>query len=466
MLKKFRLSFDNRKFLVFLFVLIASGMGLTMVFLVPPVQAPDDIGHFMRAAQCAAGDCFCYTKASNPGVGGAGLDPALMRFVKPFHPPLQEMTAKQFRDIWSISWSHTKQFQHNMLLAVYPPTFYLPQTLAVKLGQYLDWTVLETMYLARGINLLCAVAICAIALWFIQQNIIPYLVLLLLPMTLFQFSSVSHDACLISSCFLLVSLLTRIEGTYDKLKLLRITAFLMFLLGWSRLPLVVFSWALLLPTWGQGVRPVKLRTRWLYVVGIHMFVGVWNAYCTLRFWSNPTHHPGQVVSVGGQVKFILAQPMSFVAAVLNTLWQEFGPWRDMLIGVLGRLDLRLPQYCYEMGCYALIFVFIGILFDVQRSRSKAFWSLFALGCAAIFVLMFVLYLAWTPVGLSHIEGVQGRYLLCVMPFIVAGIPQLPIGQLWARRLSRIFNVLALYCSLACLAEVPMAILHRYYVAAG
>ena len=48
------------------------------------------------------------------------------------------------------------------------------------------------------------------------------------------------------------------------------------------------------------------------------------------------------------------------------------------------------------------------------------------------------YLSWTPVGGGVVEGMQGRYLLPLLPLLILVVPPMPgigraAGAIWARR---------------------------------
>ncbi len=131
-----------------------------------------------------------------------------------------------------------------------------------------------------------------------------------------------------------------------------------------------------------------------------------------------------LVNPAFQMQHILQNPLSFPAAVINTLSKnDF--FINSMIGVLGWFNFTYQAIVYSF--YFLVFGFV--IRELISYRKKilpayAILSLFLI-CGAAFILPFlVLYIFWTPVGYPQILGVQGRYFLILLPFIILIIHQL------------------------------------------
>ena len=92
---------------------------------------------------------------------------------------------------------------------------------------------------------------------------------------------------------------------------------------------------------------------------------------------------------------------------------------ESAFGVLGWTNVFLPKWAYGLITLA---VPLGLLASRDRpaplSPLACLWIALLLG-VVVALVEFALYIVWTPVGRSLIEGVQGRYFLPVAP--LAGV---------------------------------------------
>jgi uncharacterized membrane protein len=165
------------------------------------------------------------------------------------------------------------------------------------------------------------------------------------------------------------------------------------------------------------------------------------------------------VNAGDQVQFVLQNPLSFLGAMYETL-SEQGDWilREA-IGVFGWDDTTLPLLVY----FAFIAIAAAVLYHAIVRAVLILTPLqiaVVLGVVVLTVLSLVasLYVVWTPVGADRIEGVQGRYLIGLMPLAVFGIGQL--SALVGRQ--RLLNAVIVLFLPVVLYNLYRAIDLRYY----
>src|SRR5690606_28828581 len=80
----------------------------------------------------------------------------------------------------------------------------------------------------------------------------------------------------------------------------------------------------------------------------------------------------------------------------------------------------------------------------------------------IFGILLSLYITWTPVHETYIEGVQGRYFLPLALLLVAAIPAMGAGA----TLRAVLTSFVAATPLVTYAVVPWAVLSRYYMSPG
>ena len=76
------------------------------------------------------------------------------------------------------------------------------------------------------------------------------------------------------------------------------------------------------------------------------------------------------------------------------------------------------------------------------------------------------YIYWTPIGLGHVEGLQGRYLIPLAPAVVylvwaltGKLPAFPLHKWSNRRLNAITTGITLFAS----TYAIILVYFRYYV---
>jgi len=112
--------------------------------------------------------------------------------------------------------------------------------------------------------------------------------------------------------------------------------------------------------------------------------------------------------------FMLDNPLHFPTMLIGNVQDAFELWRQ-LIGILGWLDTALHPWVYPAASGLLLLtLLVPLKLDCKtRCRLTLFAGLSVLGyCFAVFLIF---YLVWTPTDSFHVEGVQGRYFIVVLP---------------------------------------------------
>ena len=180
---------------------------LSISFLIPPFQSPDEFVHFDRAYLLSKGDAFLNSKGN---VSGGYIDTGLMTFMNLFHAipfRYENKIDNRGRGVsQQIRWSGKKQFI--ALPVVYGPLLYIPQALAVIVGEASGMTVSNTYYLARFFSLTVTLTLLGCALLLYPAPLI-LIAVFIIPMSLFQMGSSSMDSVSFAICVLAASLYKR-----------------------------------------------------------------------------------------------------------------------------------------------------------------------------------------------------------------------------------------------------------------
>jgi uncharacterized membrane protein len=163
------------------------------------------------------------------------------------------------------------------------------------------------------------------------------------------------------------------------------------------------------------------------------------------------------VGSSGQISFITNNPIKYVKTIVRTVRIENENWAIMYIGKLGWLDTALPVVIYNSFLAVVIFVaLINQRPDLTLNIKERMVLLVVSGISFVGVIT-ALYVIWTPVGAKYIEGVQGRYLIPIVPvFIVSFYNRyIPLPS------KLVSTIVTLYVFII-LSMTVFALIQRYY----
>ncbi|QSX79652.1 DUF2142 domain-containing protein [Agrilutibacter solisilvae] len=271
------------------------------------------------------------------------------------------------------------------------------------------------LLLARLLNLLLAVALVAWGVARARRGKWALVLVALLPMSLFQMASLSADALTLSLTLAWLGLVSGLAG--GGISVAR---------AQGPLWLLSLSIALLKPgaAWILAAllfcRPAYAREPRAFALDLVKFVALpWVIHAA---WILAAVGDAPVlagVDPKANLALLTAHPFAFPRQLLNAfsggegllLWQR-------LIGVLGWLDVRLSPWAYWAGTGAVLAAVWSHPADAPpRPREVApLACLFALGATAVLALPLFLY--WTPTGAPAVLGLQGRYFLPTLAFLL------------------------------------------------
>lgn len=303
-------------------------------------------------------------------------------------------------------------------MALYAPICHLPQALGIMVTKLFGGNIVVQCYAGRIVNFALSVFLIYYAIKLIPFKKYIILCISLLPMTLCEFASMSSDALTIAisiffTCYILYLKYdeSKKQVTGKDIAILAISSIVVALSKIVYIPLVLLIF--ILPKEKFGSLKKKNITTIIIAVCSIIINLIWLAYCS-RFLIE--FRPG--VDSGDQVKFVLTHPIRYILIAFRT-------WND-------NLTLYLPQLFGEglanlqqssIFIYSSIPLALLILVtneDEDRVKIDTFTR-----CTFIFVFLAIfalictsLYVQWTRVANSLIEGIQIRYLLPILPLFI------------------------------------------------
>jgi hypothetical protein len=429
------------------FVFLSLAFGSLVILVVPPLRGPDEISHFLRIYSYARGELL-------PAVE---IDGRKGTFVE-----------RELYDQSHFFWSAGELFatgrergvRYQQIMALhrdragpgdeldqettfapfagtegYNPVAYIPYIAAAAIGRLLGLDFLDLLLLMRLFGLAAFTAVAAYAIRVSPVLKWAFVLIAMLPVSLYNRSVLSADGAALSSAMVITALCLSGAHKIDAGRVWERSLW-MTLCALSKQPQIVF---LLLELMVSRLK--KLPRRWrsalivvlpclilspLWVVAVSAEVGAW------RLQGDGPHQPEHFDPLW-KLFYIWEHPSHFPLAV----WTTLSVWGDRLwpelIGIVGWQDIWLPSSIYLVLMTLLVLVPIQRLQldGATRARVMVITGLAVLAYVAVVYLIF--FLTYTPLNVDHVRGVQGRYFVIALPaaavFVAAVINrELPDGM--------------------------------------
>ena len=190
------------------FLCLSLFVGSIMVVINPPFQVPDEPVHFFRSYQISELNIFKIRDDIPKSLVEFAAICDRMRF------STHEKTNR--REILSLSEINLNPRIRTSVITPNLTIPYIPQAAGIVIGKILHLNPLWLLYLGRVFNLLVSVVLVFLAIR--TTPVLKWLFFLLgiMPMTLYQFSSLSYDALTIGLSFLLISAILKLALDHEK----------------------------------------------------------------------------------------------------------------------------------------------------------------------------------------------------------------------------------------------------------
>lgn len=411
-----------------LFVLLAAFFGICTIFVMPPFLGPDEQFQMYRAYQVSEGS-YTFDLNSNGGAGysyPAGLIGDIGTFYEHTNsgvkvtPSLLINLAQKKIDLNT----KNKVFVENEGMVAYSPLAFVPQTIGITIAKNIYPSALIMLYVTRLFNLIAFIGFIYLAIRLTPIGKLSMFVIALFPMAIQQAASASSDVTAIGLGFLAVALFLKLYIQTAKITRRQIF-YVLILAVWIGMVKQTYP-LLILPFLFLPVKLFNSRRQRITVKLLTLFLSfgsaiIWYLYIkNLGFaFINPSSWgAGQYQ----QMNFILHNSTSFLHTLFNTFVVNLSPntsGPSLLLGIFGQFSLLT----YAMPISMMLVTFVLLLFTLlvqnnpklNRKIQVIFLLVFIMSVLAIAA---TLYLVWTPVGTSIINGIQGRYFLPLLPLLI------------------------------------------------
>lgn len=408
---------DSNRLPTALFVVLSLVTGLLYCVVTPPFQSPDEWLHAYRAWAIADGQL---EPRRHEGRVGFDLPPEIPALAASLAAPIvtgaqQHIDPERIRAAFAAPPAGTSRVFVNTAPAAYLTSLmYLPQVAGIALGKLLGLSPLACLYLARLVNLLAGTALVALAIR--REPWRPWLLTLvaLAPMAAFLRGSASADVVPAGVAFWLtarIASLALVPGAAVSRRDWLVIAAGAALLAPMKLvyaPIGLAAW--LIPDRAFASRAAAWRAR----LGLAALVVISSLYASARATKFAVPFRYDVaVDPHAQLQLLLANPLRAPALLVAHFADYWDRYLAQIVGQLGWLAVNLPKPL--IVAYALVIAAVWWLETrvVLEPRRWAFAAFLVASVAAATSLS--QYLIWTAVGADYIDGVQGRYLIPLVP---------------------------------------------------
>jgi len=455
--------------------------GLLFLVIIPPMQGADESNHFLRAYQIASGNML----SDYVGPSKGGISTQLKSYDRSVGGTLPrgvvDFTQAAFGDIpqhidHKMSWPIFKKLAHYTNgtdtkaasfgnTAAYSPVAYAPQVVGIWIGKIISDRPIVAFYIARFVGLLVGAALIAWAVRLMPFGKLFFAVIALLPMVAAQLPIVTADTMAIGFAFLVTAATLRFafrDADMSRREIVFLLAIFMVLglVKPSLAPLAFVLLALLRNTFIAKRKAVAIIVT--CIVATCALAAGWNMLVKdIVTFGYQQAYP--MSNIAAQMSYIIHQPLAYGQVLLGTL---FGHYFDFavfsFIGIIGWADTALPMIAIVAGFVNVAFAFyLTTQSEKLRSTHWLKWLAVAIVATVFCVTATFMYLFCNNVKDTYVTGLQGRYLIPVVP--VLAIVALFGKQTLKQQRFATLGKRCLYSSIVLIIVMAWVAVLRFYV---
>lgn len=387
-------------------------MGSLIAHALPPNGIPDEIAHLSKIAKVSSGVLFSDSGAV-PVVDVFSMYANMNDVREPAVIDPQALSTALSRPVACARAERTLPTMADS----YAPHLYAAPALVLSASCGLHTSFGNFLKIARIVNLLLAAGLIAIGIRYAVLGKWSLVAVGLLPMTLAQVASVSADSLTLSLSFCFIGLVSGIAGGSIRIYKLRY---------W--LPLLALAIAFAKPG-SAWILIAILFCRHAYIAQGRSFkLGVatvlvipWIVHAAWVVLSASGAKPLAGVDPQSNLALLQSNPLQVATLGFNTFFGAHGEFiYKSTVGLLGWLDIPLSTWAYGVAGIALI----GSLWANDRLPRIPLWVRALAVSAAIgsmAMLSLPLYLYWTDPAHGIVMGLQGRYFLPTLAFLLVWV---------------------------------------------
>ena len=180
----------------------------------------------------------------------------------------------------------------------------------------------------------------------------------------------------------------------------------------------------------------------------------------LQYFSN-----NQIFNPIRQINFLFSNPINIIKVIAVTTVERFSFYLQSLIGIFGWLEYGLDPLSYLLYGLFLVYVIVETRLASSLHKNKTILLFIALIISYVFIILLG-YVFYTVTGILVADGIQGRYFIPFVPFIILLIIQYTqnIKFLWNIKIGEnIKTVIYLLAIIYLISGTFYSVFNRYYL---
>ena len=342
----------------------------------------------------------------------------------------QEMTERMYYE--AENWPTLHPDVPGMTVSYQPrlettPLVYIPQALGITMARLLHLPSSLLITFGRVFNLLAFAIIIYAALKLMPFGKELMAASTLLPMTVTLAASMSYDALLIAGTYYFIAVILDAAYRAETVSLshiLRLTAVLAVIGPCKMVYGVILLLVFLIPK--EKFKNKKQRALAFLLPAAALIISMLAVNLTvISRYVAPEAAAADVVwqegETGWSIAYAIRHPLQTVRIVYDTVMYQSGYYHQTLVGAyLGNADENLDVPYLVVMAFSAILLLLGLKKPEEGSCLKKRDRLISAGVIALLILMLMgcMLIGWTPLSSIVILGVQGRYLLPVLPLLL------------------------------------------------
>ncbi len=414
-----------------LFAAIALVIGCIFVFIVPPFWGLDEPAHFVRVYQITHVQKLFQSNFNIKSETVKGVPKNLVDLGNYSIGDLVDNNANGIfsrKDIDNVNGykkftdaKFSKEEVPPSSFATYSPVAYVGPIVGTLLAEAINANIGHTLLSARFFSLVLYITLGWLSIWVLRESKLKWLfmVILLLPTSLFQGSVISADGMLIGLSLLFTALFIRIlkvdqsESSYKLLYAMTVIAIMLPLIKLNYIFLSAFI--LCIPT---NVFINKKTANYIKWGGISIAVVLgllWQVFVSMTSNLSASQRPdGLPINMASQIANIMHNPLDFIAACIRSVVVYGDSYIHNGITQVGWNYIDIPLMVLVVLCVTIFIAAIYARKELVPIR-KTLLLVTVISLIGVISIFGILYAAFTPVGSKYVDGIQGRYFI---PFLI------------------------------------------------
>lgn len=404
--------------------IIATVITLSFVVIVPPFQGPDEEIHYNRAYQLVRGYIFLQ-KQSNGSWGGCIPQEAItdMFEVGGFQPGIRGKVHEKYQ-LSRLTENLTDSIEkpdscgiHNTKNTyVYNPLGYLPAATGIGLVDSFNGPPILGFYMARLLIAISTITMIMFAIRLMPHRKLPFMVLLTMPMLLFQQATISIDGVSFAMLALFIAYTIKLfyQKTIHKYQWVKLGALIVLLCMMK--PLLYLFIPMIMVLFAHG----KKQTITLLITAVVVIAS--SIFVTQAVYGPIEGDGAQGSDPKGQIEYLKSKPIRAVKVAWSTYMTNQGDTIAAgIIGVFGAADTYMPSWIYAIAVVNIV-ASLCIATKEEKVRKlprQAVWTQIGLSLLYFLIVNGAIYISYSPVESRIIYGVQGRYFLPILISLIA-----------------------------------------------